>query len=219
MQLQFDLIADRIPFLLQGIVTTLQFTLLAAIFGFLLGIVLALMKISNNRILHGFAIFYTSIFRGTPLILALTIVYFATPQLFHYDITALEAGVITFALNSAAYISETIRAGIVAIDRGQREAALALGVPYRPMMKDIILPQALKKILPALVNESIALLKDSALVSTIGAMDLLRRANIVASEKYVYFEPLLLVGLIYYVMVMSLTWFARRLERRMARSD
>jgi His/Glu/Gln/Arg/opine family amino acid ABC transporter permease subunit len=219
MQLQFNLIADQIPFLLQGIFITLQYTLLAAIFGFLLGIVLALMKISTNRILYRFAIFYTSIFRGTPLILSLTIVYFATPQLFQYDITALEAGVITFSLNSAAYISETIRAGIHAVDRGQREAALALGIPYRPMIKDIILPQALKKILPALVNESIALLKDSALVSTIGAMDLLRRATIIASEKYVYFEPLLLVGGIYYVMVMSLTWVAHVLERRMARSD
>jgi His/Glu/Gln/Arg/opine family amino acid ABC transporter permease subunit len=219
LNLHFQLISDRIPYILEGIIITLQFTLLSAIFGFILGVILALFKISNNKALHGFAVFYTSIFRGTPLILSLTLVYFATPQLFHYDITALEAGVITFALNSAAYISETIRAGIEAVDRGQKEAALALGIPYHRMMIDIILPQAFKNILPALVNESIALLKDSALVSTIGATDLLRRANIVASEKYVYFEPLLFAGLIYYGMIMSLTWFARKLERRMRRSD
>ncbi len=96
---------------------------------------------------------------------------------------------------------------------------MALGIPYHKMMIDIILPQAFKNILPALVNESIALLKDSALVSTIGATDLLRRANIVASEKYVYFEPLLFAGLIYYGMIMSLTWLARKLERRLRRSD
>lgn len=219
MDLHFELITSRIPFILQGILITLEFTLLSAIFGFIWGVILSLFKISNSKILNGFAVFYTSIFRGTPLILQLTLVYFATPQLFQYDISALEAGVITFTLNSAAYISETIRAGIEAVDRGQREAAISLGVPYTKMMWDIILPQAFKNILPALVNESIALLKDSALVSTIGATDLLRRANIVAAEKYLYFEPLLLVGLIYYVMIISLTGVAHLLERRLRRSD
>jgi His/Glu/Gln/Arg/opine family amino acid ABC transporter permease subunit len=219
LNLHFELILERIPYILQGLFITLEFTLLSAILGFVWGVVLALFKISHNKILNGFAVFYTSIFRGLPLILSLTLVYFATPQLFHYDITALEAGVITFTLNSAAYISETIRAGIAAVDRGQREAAIALGIPYRKMMWDIILPQAFKNILPALVNESIALLKDSALVSTIGATDLLRRANIVAAEKYLYFEPLLLVGFIYYILIISLTWVARLLERRMRRSD
>ncbi|MCH5586133.1 amino acid ABC transporter permease [Shimazuella sp. AN120528] len=219
MQLHFELISDKIPYILQGILTTLEFTMLSAVFGLIWGIILALFKISNIKILHGFAVFYTSIFRGVPLILSLTLVYFATPQLFHYDITALEAGVITFTLNSAAYISETIRAGITSVDHGQQEAAIALGIPYPKMMRDIILPQALKNILPALVNESIALLKDSALVSTIGATDLLRRADIVASDSYLYFEPLLFVGLLYYVMVMTLTATARILERRLARSD
>ncbi|MGF1499367.1 MAG: amino acid ABC transporter permease, partial [Elainellaceae cyanobacterium] len=112
-----------------------------------------------------------------------------------------------------------IRAGILAIDRGQTEAAMSLGVRYRPMMLDIILPQAIKNILPALVNETIALLKDSALVSVIGAQDLLRRAQIVAAEKYVYFEPLLIVAVIYYVMVMALTLAASVLERRMKKSS
>lgn len=176
-------------------------------------------KISNIKLLNWFGIVYTSVFRGTPLILQLAIIYFATPQLLGYNIPALQAGVIAFALNSAAYISETIRAGILAVDKGQREGAMALGIPYKRMMWDIIMPQALKNILPALVNESIALLKESALVSTIGAADLLRRANIVAAEKYLYFEPLLLVGLIYYIMVMSLTWAARHLERRLRVSD
>jgi polar amino acid transport system substrate-binding protein len=151
--------------------------------------------------------------------LQIAIVYYATPQLTGYDIPALLAGVITFTLNSGAYISETIRGGILAVDKGQREAALSLGVPYKPMMSDIILPQAIKNILPALVNESIALLKDSALVSTIGVADLLRRAQIVGAEKYIYFEPLLFAGIVYYLMVMSLTWGGYALERKLQRSS
>ncbi|MFD2171570.1 amino acid ABC transporter permease [Tumebacillus lipolyticus] len=219
MELNFDRIVPSIPYILEGIKVTLQYTLLSALLGFIWGTVLSLFKISSVKPLKWFGIAYTSIFRGTPLILQLTIVYFATPQLTGYQITALEAGVLAFSLNSAAYISETIRAGILAVDKGQREAAMALGVPYRRMMIDIILPQALKNILPALVNESIALLKESALVSTIGAADVLRRATIVGAEKYVYFEPLIVAGIIYYVLVMALTFGARLLERRLRRSD
>lgn len=96
---------------------------------------------------------------------------------------------------------------------------MSLGVAYKPMMQDIILPQGLKNILPALVNESIALLKDSALVSTIGVVDLLRRAQIVGAEKYIYFEPLLFAGIVYHLLVMGLTWGGYALERRLQRSS
>ncbi|CBN58018.1 Polar amino acid ABC transporter, inner membrane subunit [Kamptonema sp. PCC 6506] len=217
--LDFGKILPNLPFILGGIWVTLTFTLLSAFLGFIWGIVLSLFKISTIKPLSLFANGYTSIFRGTPLILQLTLVYFATPQLTGYNISALQAGVITFFLNSGAYISETIRAGIQAVDKGQKEAAESLGVPYKLMMGDIILPQALKNILPALVNESIALLKDSALVSVIGVEDLLRRATIVGAEKYIYFEPLIFVGIIYYLMVLSLTWGANVLERRLQSSS
>lgn len=217
--MQFDRIVPYIPFILEGILVTLKFTILSTFIGFILGIILSLFKISNIKPLKWFGIVYTSIFRGTPLILQLALIYFATPQLLDYDITALQAGVISFALNSAAYISETIRGGILAVEKGQREAALSLGIPYQKTMLHIILPQALKNILPALVNESIALLKESALVSTIGALDLLRRATIVGSKTMLYFEPLLIVGLIFYMMVLLLTAAARLLERRLRRSD
>jgi len=215
----FAQIAPSIPFILRGILVTLQFTALSAFFGFIWGTILSLFKISTFKPLVWFATAYTSIFRGTPLLLQIALVYYATPQITGYNIPALLAGVITFTLNSGAYISETIRGGILAVDKGQREAALSLGVPYRPMMLDIILPQAIKNILPALVNESIALLKDSALVSTIGVADLLRRAQIVGAERYIYFEPLIVAGLIYYLMVMSLTWGGYALERRLQRSS
>lgn len=219
MNLDFSQIIPSLPFILKGILVTLRFTLLSALFGFALGTVLSLLKISSIKPLKWFADFYTSIFRGTPLILQLALIYFATPQLIGYKISPIEAGVLTFSLNSAAYSSETIRAGIMAVDKGQREAAMSLGVPYKLMMRDIILPQAFKNILPALVNESIALLKDSALVSTIGALDLMRRGMVVAAEKYLYFEPLIVIGIVYYIMVMGLTQAAQVLERRLRRSD
>ncbi|MDB9314804.1 amino acid ABC transporter permease [Spirulina sp. CS-785/01] len=218
MNLDFSRIMPSLGFILGGIVVTLQFTFLSAILGFFWGTILALFKISKFKPLYWFGMAYTSIFRGTPLLVTLSLFYFATPQLTGYDISGFQAGVITFSLNSGAYVSEVIRAGILAVDRGQQEAALSLGVRYKPMMLDIILPQAIKNILPALVNESIALLKDSTLVSTIGAQDLLRRAQIVGAEKYVYFEPLLIVAVIYYVMVMVLTLAANYLEFQLRKS-
>jgi len=217
--LNFEQIVPYIPFILQGVKVTLLFTLLSTVFGFIWGSVLALIKISDIKPLKWLAIAYTSVFRGTPLILQLTFVYFATPQLFGYNISQIEAAVLTFTLNSGAYISETIRAGIMAVDKGQREAAMSLGVPYRRMMFDIILPQAFKNILPALVNESIALLKESALVSTIGVADIMQQANVVKGATFNYFAPYLVAGGLYYVMVMILTWVARMVEGRLRRSD
>ena len=193
----FTQIIPSIPFIIKGIGVTLKFTALSAIFGLLWGTILALFKISQISPLIWFSRIYTSIFRGTPMLLQIAFIYYATPQLTGYNISALFAGVATFTLNSGAYISETIRAGILSVDPGQREAALSLGVLYPQMMIDIILPQALKNILPALVNEGISLLKSSALVSTIGVTDLFRRAQIVGAEKYLYFQPLLLAGVIY----------------------
>ncbi|MDJ0733631.1 MAG: ABC transporter substrate-binding protein/permease [Nostocaceae cyanobacterium] len=212
-------IVPEIPFILQGIPLTLLFTILSVFFGLLWGTVLSLCKISGITPLGWFANGYTSIFRGTPLLLQLSLVYYATPQLTGYDISALQAGVLAFTLNSGAYMSETIRGGIQGVDKGQREAALSMGVPYQLMMWDIILPQALKNILPALVNETIGLLKDSSLVATIGVVETLRRAQIVGSNKYIYFEPLLFAGLVYYVMVMGLTFGASNLERSLRRSE
>ena len=149
----------------------------------------------------------------------LSLIYFATPQLTGYDISALQAGVFSFTLNSGAYMSESIRGGIQAVDKGQTEAAISMGISYSMMMVDIIFPQALKNILPALVNETIGLLKDSSLVATIGVVEILRSAQIVGANKYIYFEPLLFAGLIYYLLVMGLTFGASALEKRLRQSE
>ncbi|TKD70040.1 amino acid ABC transporter permease [Pseudalkalibacillus hwajinpoensis] len=219
MNLDFTQFVPNIPYILEGILVTLKFVSVSAILGFVLGTILALFKIGRVKILSWIADAYTSVFRGTPLILQLLLFYHATPQLTGYDISAFEAGVLSFGLNSAAYISEIIRAGIRAVDTGQNEAAAALGIPYRPMMKDIILPQAMKNILPALMNEFITLTKESAIVSVIGVFDIMRRSQIVAAEKFKYFEPLLIAGVIYYLLVMILTLVGKMVERRMSRSD
>ncbi|RSK29087.1 amino acid ABC transporter permease [Bacillus sp. HMF5848] len=219
MNLDFSQIVPYIPFMLKGIWVTLQFVIVSIIFGFILGTLLSLLKISKIKALNWFADAYTSIFRGTPLILQLMIIYFAIPQLTGYDIPAFLSAVLAFGLNSAAYVSEIIRAGIQAVDKGQTEAALALGVPYRQMMMDIILPQALKNILPALMNEFITLTKESAIVSTISYLDLMRRAQVVGADIYRNFEPLLFVGFIYWCLVMGLTVIGRVLERRLRKGD
>lgn len=219
MDLDFTQIAPSIPYILQGLGITVQIVLAAALLGFSLGIILTLFKIGKFQVLRWIADAYTSVFRGTPMVLQLLIIYYGLPQIIGFEITAFPAAVIAFGMNSAAYISEIIRAGILAVDRGQSEASLALGIPYRPMMKDIILPQAMKNILPALMNEFITLTKESAVVTVIGAMDVMRRAYIVGGQTYRYFEPLLIAGVIYYILVMVLTVLGKAIERRMRKSD
>lgn len=214
MTLHFDVIWPSLPFILEGVVVTLKFTFMSLLCGLPLGILLALAKISNP-ILRWFGEIYTSVFRGTPLLVQLFIFYFATPQITGYTISTFEAGVLTFSLNSAAYSSEIIRAGIQAIEPGQWDAAKVLGLSYRQTLLTIILPQAVRNILPALVNEIVDLLKESALISTLGEADLLRRSQIVASEKYLFFEPLLIAAVGYYVMVMVISLLAKILERKL----
>ncbi|MCM3002397.1 amino acid ABC transporter permease [Priestia koreensis] len=219
MKLDFTQIQPSIPYILEGIGVTLKVVAVSAIIGFVLGIILALFKIGRVKVLTILADIYTSIFRGTPLILQLMIIYFGMPQIVGFKIDAYVAAVIAFGLNSAAYISEIIRAGIGAVDKGQKEAAMALGISYGRMMWSIILPQAFKNILPALMNELISLTKESAVVTVIGIADIMRRSYLVGGDTYAYFEPLLFAGLIYYVMVMILTILGKLVERGLKSSD
>ncbi|SCC54361.1 amino acid ABC transporter permease [Bacillus mycoides] len=219
MNLDFSAITPSIPYILKGLEVTLKIVAASALAGFILGTLLALCKIARIRVLNIAADIYTSIFRGTPLVLQLMIIYFGVPQMIGYEIPAFLAAVLAFSLNSGAYMSEVIRAGIQAVDKGQTEAAMALGIPYSKMMRNIIFPQALKNILPALVNEFATLTKESAVVTVIGATDLMRRAYIVGGETFKYLEPLLFVGLIYYILVIILTLIGKAIEGRMKKSD
>ncbi|WP_397538688.1 amino acid ABC transporter permease [Rummeliibacillus pycnus] len=220
MNLDFTPIIPSIPYILKGIGVTLEIAAIACVLGFILGVLLSLVKLSGIKPLKWLADFYTSVFRGTPLVLQLIIIYMGIPQMFpEIKIDPMPAAILAFSLNSAAYISEIIRGGIMAVDKGQSEAAQALGVSYSSMMKDIILPQALKNIIPALMNEFISLTKESAIVTVIGALDIMRRAYIVGGATFHYIEPLLIAGVIYYIIVLVLSYAGKLVEKRMRISD
>lgn len=198
-----------------GLAVTLEVTGAALVLAFALGALIAVLKVLPCRPLRLVLDFYTSIFRGIPLIVLLFIAYFAMPQLTGYKISMFAASVLTLGLNGSATVSETLRGGIEGVDRGQYDASRALGLPYVTMMTRIIIPQALRSVAPALVNEVITVLKSSSLVATIGLMDMMRAAQSVQALTYRAFEPFIIVAVIYYVIVMCLTAVAARLERRL----
>ncbi|MBY0533821.1 putative amino acid ABC transporter permease [Candidatus Megaera venefica] len=213
-----DLVAflPHLYFILKGVTVTLKYSVISVCFGLIIGTILAFLKVIDLKILRLAAHAYTSIFRGTPLLIQLTIIYFGLPGLIGLKLSVFSAGVIAFSLNSGAYVSEIIRAGIESVDKGQVEAAKALGISPILRMKDIILPQAFRSILPALVNELINLVKESCLISVIGEMDLMRRAQVVSAETYTFFTPMLTAAAAYYLMVLIISSFALLLEKRLA---
>lgn len=198
-----------------GLAVTLEVTGAALVLAFALGAVIAVLKVLPCRPLRLLLDFYTSIFRGIPLIVLLFIAYFATPQLTGFKISMFAASVLTLGLNGSATVSETLRGGIEGVDAGQYDASRALALPYTTMMARIIIPQALRSVAPALVNEVITVLKSSSLVATIGLMDMMRAAQSVQALTYRAFEPFIVVAIIYYVIVMCLTAVARVLEKRL----
>lgn len=198
-----------------GLAVTLEVTGAALVLAFALGAVIAVLKVLPCRPLRLLLDFYTSIFRGIPLIVLLFIAYFATPQLTGFKISMFAASVLTLGLNGSATVSETLRGGIEGVDAGQYDASRALALPYTTMMASIIIPQALRSVAPALVNEVITVLKSSSLVATIGLMDMMRAAQSVQALTYRAFEPFIVVAVIYYVIVMCLTAVARVLEKRL----
>ena len=217
--LDFAVLEPFFPLLAASIWITLKFTFFSTIMGFFGGFILALVTLSKNKFFVFLAKAYISVFRGTPLLVQLMLIYFATPQLTGYTISALEAGVLSFGLNSAAYISEALRGGILAVDKGQWEGAMSLGVPKHRFLLDIIFPQAIKNSLPSLVYESIMLLKDSSLVSVIGVADTLRWADLIQAKTFRAFEAFIVAAAVYYVLVMALNFLGSLLEKKVRVSD
>lgn len=213
--MNFSVIEPYAPMFWGGLAVTLEVTGAALLLAFALGAVIAVLKVLPCRPLRLLLDFYTSLFRGIPLIVLLFIAYFATPQLTGYKITMFAASVLTLGLNGSAAVSETLRGGIEGVDRGQYDASHALGLPYVTMMSSIIIPQALRSVAPALVNEVITVLKSSSLVATIGLMDMMRAAQSVQALTYRAFEPFIVVAIVYYVIVMLLTFVAGALEKRL----
>ncbi|MDR0552807.1 MAG: amino acid ABC transporter permease [Holosporales bacterium] len=155
-----------------------------------------------------------SVLRGTPVLLQLSIIYFTSASITGIRLSVLSAGIITFGINSAAYVSEIFRSGINSLPKGQFEACQTLEIPKYHMWKRVIFPQVLLNILPALVNEAVALMKETAIIGIIGGMDIMRSAQAVAAENYEYFLPLCIAGVYYYALVMIIEWIGRKIEKR-----
>jgi polar amino acid transport system permease protein len=204
------------PFLLEGAVTTLWLTAASLSAGLLLGIGLAVMRLSGSPVLSGMAAFYCWVFRGTPLLVQLLIIYTGLP-LFGLRFSVVQAALLGLALNEAAYLSETVRAGILAVARGQREAALALGLRRLQVFRLVIWPQALRIIIPPLGNSVNGLLKTTSVASVISMEELLRRTQILIQERFLVLELFMVAAIYYLAMTTAWDFVQRRLEKRYGR--
>jgi polar amino acid transport system permease protein len=216
---EFEFVQTSGPVIvLQGAPTTVLVSVLAITFATALAIIGALGRLSLNPIFSAVASFYVSLIRGTPLLLQIYFIYFALPQL-DIVLPAIQAGVTALALNYGAYMTEIFRAGIQAVPRGQREAAQALGMPEQLVMRRIVLPQAVRIVIPAVGNEFIAMIKDSALVSLITIHETLFLAQRIGRSAFEPTAALIIAGAVYWTLTIIFSFFQARLERRLARSD
>lgn len=212
--------ANRYEMFLDGLKVTIGVSIAAVLLGVLLGTLLALMKMTEVRkgkktLFSVIANIYIDIIRGTPTVVQLLIIYFLVFQ----TQMGIVAGIVTFGINSSAYVAEIIRAGIMAVDNGQMEAGRSLGLSYSQTMKDIIIPQAVKNILPALGNEFIVLIKETAILGYVSIQDLTKASDFVMSRTYTLFMPLIGCAVIYYLLVKLLTLVLNAFERRLRQSD
>lgn len=210
---------NRYKFILEGLYHTVIIALFSVLIGVLIGILVAFIR--NNYELNGkgkvsnfIAKSYVNIIRGTPVILQLMIIYYVIFK--SVDVSVILVGILAFGINSGAYVSEIIRAGIGSIPIGQSEAGYALGLNYHQVMRHIVLPQAIRNILPALCNEFITLIKETSVGAYIGIIELTKASDIIASRTYDYFFPLILIAIIYLIMTLGLSRFVSFLERRLA---
>ena len=213
---------DRWKFLAQGLLNTIIITVVAILIGVALGFLLALVRVAHDKkgsltVLNFIVKLYVTIIRGTPMMVQLLIIYFVIFA--SVDISKILVAIVAFGLNSAAYLCEVIRSGIMSIDEGQFEAGKSLGLSYSIMMKNIILPQALKNVLPAIGNEFIALLKETSIAGYIGLQELTRGGDIIRSITYEPLLPLLTVAIIYLILVVLLSALVSKLERRLKKNE
>ena len=216
---------ENMQFMVKGAGYSLLVAICALAGGSVLGLLAAMARMGKNKIARAIANVYVEVIRGTPMMLQILLLYLGGPvitrTLFHYVFTPnpILVGTIAIAINSGAYSTELFRSAIQSVDKGQWEAAQTIGLSHRQTLQEIILPQAFKRILPPYINEFIVLIKDSSLLSTIGAAELLQRADVLGAKFYNYLLPLLFATVAYLVMTLTISYFARRLERRLAESD
>lgn len=219
MEFRWELVIESLPILLKASVLTIELTTVSVLIGTLIGLIASLARLSGFTFLKWLAGAYVDFFRGTPLLVQIMIIHFGLPLLFGYTPNAFISAVAALGINSGAYVAEIFRAGIQSIDKGQLEAAKALGMNYWQSMRYIILPQAFKISVPPLGNEFIALLKDSSLVTVIGLQELMTTGGLIVASKFRPFEIYITVAVIYLVMTKSISLLVAYLERRLKTSD
>jgi glutamine transport system permease protein len=216
-----------LPSLLTGALMTLFLTIIAVCNGIMIGTLMGVARVIHNKMINLLAGIYVDFIRGTPLLVQIFMIHFGLPPLLGrifnggqpLPINPFVSALIALSINSGAYVAEIVRAGIQSIDRGQMEAARSLGMNYPQAMRSVILPQAIKRVIPPLGNEFIAMLKDSSLVSVIGMEELVRKAQIIVTRSYRPTETWLEVGLIFLLMTLPFTRLVAWLERRFKTSD
>ena len=216
--MDFSFLSEYKLFFIDGLKYTIMLAFFTVIIGSVFGLLLSLMRLSKNRLLKFIGSAYVEFIRGTPLILQLYIIFYGLPFL-GVVLPGFSAGIIALSMNSAAYISEIVRAGIQSVDKGQMEAARSIGMKKPMAMRYIIIPQAIKTILPALGNEFITVIKESSIVSVIGIHDLMYNADTVRGNTFRVFEPLIIAALMYFALTFGLSKILAVFERRMKTSD
>ena len=224
MKLDFSFLPEYMPYFIEGIKWTLLISFISVLVGAILGAIICFMKMSKFEIfkikpLKVMATIYVEIIRGTPMILQIMIAFVAFDELLGLNVQPLTAGIIAVSLNSAAYVSEIIRGGIDAVDKGQLEAARSLGMNKTKAMRLIILPQAIRNILPAIGNEFVTVIKESSMASVIGVGELMYASKVVRGATFRSFEPLIVAAAFYFVITFALGRALNYVERRMKVSD
>ncbi|ALJ38666.1 amino acid ABC transporter permease [Azospirillum brasilense] len=215
MTLDFAPVWGGLPELLKGTVVTIEVTAAAFLLSAVLGLLVGIIRLNPaRRVLYGIASAYVAFIRGTPLLVQLFLLFFGLPQ-FGILLPAWLCGVIGLGIYSGSYVSEVVRGAIQSIDRGQMEAARSLGMSYREAMWEVVLPQAFRRMLPPLGNETIALIKNSALVSLLTIDDVMREGQRIISTSFRALEVYIAVALIYFVLTNAATWILRQIEKRM----
>ncbi|MBQ2862814.1 MAG: amino acid ABC transporter permease [Clostridia bacterium] len=207
-----------------GLVNTLLIAVLGLLIGIVIGTLIAAVKVMPKykrwvRILDRICTVYVGFFRGTPLVVQLLITYYVMWPMMGIAVSSLNTAIIVFGLNSGAYVSEIMRGGILSVDHGQMEAGRAVGLSYGTTMKEIVIPQAVKNILPTLGNEFIALIKDTSVVSFVAATDLYKTFTEIGNVRYEYFMPYLCMALVYIILVLLISWGIKIMERSLRKSD
>lgn len=230
--MNFSFLSKYWQYYLIGAKNTVLLAFLAVVIGVMIGILLAVCRIGKNRPIRFLATAYVEFIRGTPLLVQLFIIYYGLQtigirfpnvpmfsKILGINFADFMAGVITMGINSGAYVCEIFRAGIQSIDKGQSEASRSLGLSYAKTLIYVVIPQAIRNVLPALGNEFVVVIKESSIVSIIGIADLMYKANTVRGNTFQPFEPLLVAAFVYFILTFPLSKLLARIERRMRNND